>query len=96
MSRLSGSVALLSLALGLSVIAPLTVETAAADPVVAPVPVLAWDQCSDDEGPTEGDVECTTAAVPLDYDDPSGPTAPRPPAVPPPRDDRPIGSARCS
>ncbi len=74
MSRLSGSVALLSLALGLSVIAPLTVETAAADPVVAPVPVLAWDQCSEDEGPTEGDVECTTAAVPLDYDDPTGPT----------------------
>ena len=39
--------------------------------VDAPVPVLAWASCEEDLG--EG-VECASAAVPLDYDDPTGAT----------------------
>src|SRR3954471_10162680 len=35
--------------------------------VVAPVPALNWHPCFG------GDLQCTRAAVPLDYDDPNGP-----------------------
>ncbi len=38
--------------------------------VDAPVPVLEWAPCEE----LGEDVECATAAVPLDYDDPTGET----------------------
>lgn len=72
MRRLSGLVLLLCLALGaplLTVAAPAQAEPERADPPA--VPVIAWDAC--EEG-APNDVECATVPVPLDYDDPTGPT----------------------
>jgi hypothetical protein len=39
--------------------------------VHAPVPVLNWTDCAAEFGPG---VQCATAKVPLDYDQPTGPT----------------------
>ena len=73
MSRVSGAATLLSLALGLTLFAaPMTAEVAVADPVVAPIPVIDWGSC--DEAPDVDEFECATVPVPLDYDDPTGPT----------------------
>jgi pimeloyl-ACP methyl ester carboxylesterase len=66
---------------GMLLVAP---AAAAAPPVVpdpagtngAPVPALAWGPCpaEDPELPPDPTFDCTTATVPLDYDDVAGPT----------------------
>lgn len=72
MRRFSGLVLPLTLALAaplLAVSAPAQARPEQADPPA--VPVIAWEAC-EEEAPT--DVECATVPVPLDYDDPTGPT----------------------
>ncbi|HQR27577.1 MAG TPA: alpha/beta fold hydrolase [Nocardioides sp.] len=58
-------------ALGLGLAAPLSPVVAAAPEsgVVAPVPTISWHRC-----PDFGHVLCAEVPVPLDYDDPTGPT----------------------
>lgn len=51
-------------------------ESAPVKTQVPPTPVLSWAECPSDEtdGISTGIVDCATAAVPLDYDRPHGPT----------------------
>ena len=84
MSRVSGAVTLLALALCAALGMTLLPAAATAEPslravpAVEPpaVPVIAWGQCEDvddiDGNPSR--MQCATVAVPLDYDDPTGPT----------------------
>ncbi|MEI2776300.1 MAG: alpha/beta hydrolase [Tetrasphaera sp.] len=59
--------------LSLGATASRAADPAPADQVVAPVPALRWGPCHDlDLG---NPYRCATARVPLDYDDPTGPTA---------------------
>lgn len=78
--RLPGLVTVLCLALGGSALAaPLPTQAAPALPSVAAaeppaVPVLDWTECGDDVIVESDRAECATVPVPLDYDDPTGPT----------------------
>lgn len=70
MRRVSGLVTLLCLALGLSFLTGGAPSQAVADPPA--VPTITWAAC-DILGP-EDDPDCAVVPVPLDYDDPTGPT----------------------
>ncbi len=81
MSRLGIAVPLTVLALTGALLAPAAAHnpagsevptTPAALQVDAPVPDLTWEPCDDLEAPDGVDLQCATATVPLDYDDPTG------------------------
>jgi pimeloyl-ACP methyl ester carboxylesterase len=73
MHRISGLVTLLCLALGVSVLgssSPTQAAPARVDPPA--VPVIEWAPCGYDR--PQDDPDCAVVPVPLDYDDPTGPT----------------------
>src|SRR5688572_22736565 len=83
MSRLGITVCTVVLALTGALLAPAAAQDPATGParaaataveVEAPVPDLAWGPCQDLGAPDDRVLECATATVPLDYDDPMGAT----------------------